>query len=239
MPDGPFHPGVDAGLKTWLKIKEDLRESARRGKTHETIPLDIKYGKQSYWSEKALLNEEVRPEPPNSIKGFEELLANEDNFVANLITALVVGHVRFLQCVLKDDEFDVYQQIDNYGHNIFHFLALRGDLVKLKIILEHGQHTSDDINRQDNSGNTPLQLAIQKPITHVYHSHAIIELLLQHSANVNVQNYRGFTALHQACLLGDILLIKLLLAQESISVYILDKKDKTPIEYCKHKQVLQ
>lgn len=88
--------------------------------------------------------------------------------------------------------------------------------------------------KQLSSGNTPLMVAIQK-----YSNLEIVELLITNGADVNIQNYRGDTALHLALSHENIIKKKIiydnqfntlkLLIDKSANVNIQNKDGNTPL----------
>ncbi len=72
--------------------------------------------------------------------------------------------------------------------------------------------------------NTPLVLAAK------IRASEIIKLLIDAGALLNTQDYRGFTALHYACLLRDEESIKLLL-RAGADLFLRDVFHKTPFDY--------
>jgi hypothetical protein len=78
-------------------------------------------------------------------------------------------------------------QPDDKGRMPLHFAVMKGDPSRVaRYVLERGQ----DPNAQDNQQNTPLHWAIWN------RRMEMIEPLLEHGANPNIQNYKGHAALH-------------------------------------------
>jgi ankyrin repeat protein len=86
-----------------------------------------------------------------------------------------------------------------------HFAAQAGNVESLRMLLDAGA----DPNAQPVGGQTPLLMAVegagQTPAT------AVIQLLLERGARVNVPDMQGETALHKAARAGNLELAKLLL----------------------------
>jgi ankyrin repeat protein len=78
-------------------------------------------------------------------------------------------------------------------------------------------------------GDTPLHKACFYATSHSGTcSLHVVELLLQHGANVNAVNNGGVTALHWACTMHDVELVRLLL-QCQANIHVQDALQQTPI----------
>ena len=98
-----------------------------------------------------------------------------------------------------------------------------GDPDKVRVILAYG----GDVNALDIDGDNALYISINTP--EKYHSLKILKMLYANGTNINHQNHKGWTALHRACLLGDIRLVELLLTFKP-DVYKLTNKNMVPYE---------
>jgi TPR repeat protein len=83
-----------------------------------------------------------------------------------------------------------------------HLAAERGQLGKVQELL---RDDPEDINAQNDSGKTPLYLAIEKG------QRDVAELLINRGADLNCVDQDGFTLLHRAAESGDIKVAKLLI----------------------------
>lgn len=101
--------------------------------------------------------------------------------------------------------------------------AFYGDPDKIRILLAHGA----DVNAVDIDGDNALYIAINTPER--YHSLKILKMLYANGTNIDHQNDKGWTALHRACLLGDIRLVELLLTFKP-DVYKLTNKNQVSYE---------
>lgn len=226
-----FVPGLDKGLKAWLRMREEIRsnDEMHRGEHVETIPEGIKYKYHNYWNDISLLKV---PKPDDlkieSMEQFEQLCRSNIRLAMRI--ALKATHNRFLEYALLLVT-DINESVDAHGNTALHIAAFNGDAQKLRTILDV---FGIKINALNKNKITPLLMSIREPMGE-FHKKSIQEQLIKHGANINLANSRGFTPLHEACLLGNMELIKLLL-QNRAHVYILDKKGKVPIQYA-HKDV--
>jgi uncharacterized protein len=107
------------------------------------------------------------------------------------------------------------------GCQSLHFAVGRQDLVKVRELVEKGV----DINgRRENLKRTPLIMA-------AYHSHVTIAAyLIEKGAAINLQDDRGFTALHYAAYYGSADMAALLL-ENGADRNIKDKRGYTAYDY--------
>ncbi len=97
-------------------------------------------------------------------------------------------------------------------------------LLKMKKVLaQHKIATGAHINSLDESGNGILHHCCY------YKLHPLIADLLDHGADVNIQNFQGDTPLHIAAKNGDRTAMKLLL-QSKANTNSINDKDETPID---------
>ena len=229
LPEEPFTPGVDPGLKAWLRMRESLRESARKfnGERVETIPNGIKYKYHRYWNDLLLPHITTSANSMStSIKSMDEFHALCSSNVNDAMRyALKASHSRFLLYAMPY-VININEALDNHKNTALHIAAFEGDHEKVSILLTHYDINVDALNDRQ---MTPLFFSIRLPVIG-FHPQSIQQLLIEHQANVSIENNRGFTSLHQACLHNNIPLIRLLLEHRA-KVYILDHKDKVPIEY--------
>ncbi|XP_058051671.1 B-cell lymphoma 3 protein isoform X2 [Ahaetulla prasina] len=128
-------------------------------------------------------------------------------------------------------------QQDEDGDTPLHIAVAQGNLLAaqhLVILFHHGQRELDIFNnlRQDiKSGRSPLLHAVEN------NNLDMVELLLQHGANVNAQSYGGNTALHTASGRGLLDMLRLLVrngADGSLKNYHND----TALMVAKNKRVI-
>jgi len=176
-----------------------------------------------------------------SMEQFEQLCRN--NLKSAMRSALKATHNRFLEYILdllinnvnipinKKQIKLLNKQLDGHGNTALHITAFNGDHQKLDTLLNVPGIKLNILNKH---GLTPLFISIRQPMIE-FHKKSIQQLLIKNGADINIGDSRGFTALHEACLLGNLGLIELLLKNRA-HVYVLDKKNKTPIQYV-HKDV--
>lgn len=227
MPEVPFVAGVDPGLKTWLRMRESLRASAltNGGKRIETIPQGIKYRQHHYWSETCLAPVDHTSDLViKSMEQYEELC--HTNIKAALKHAIFATHNRFLHYVVLRVP-DINVSLDDFGNTALHLTAYHGEFQKMEILLDQPNIRVNELNK---SHKTPLLMSIRLPPVE-FHKQAIQnKLVIECGADVNVQDHRGWSALHAACLQGNLDLIAMLLRRRA-KVHLLDNKNKDPIEY--------
>ncbi|SPR04237.1 ankyrin repeat domain-containing protein [Orientia tsutsugamushi] len=106
-------------------------------------------------------------------------------------------------------------------HTLLHDAAQQGNLEAVKRLLDEEKISVDC---QNNSGNTPLHLAVRN-----YHND-VIEVLLAHGANVNLQDRHHNTALHYAIRTRDLTIVTILL-NNGANPNIQDNSLNTPLHY--------
>ena len=81
---------------------------------------------------------------------------------------------------------------NKYGESPLHLAAKRGDLTKVRSLLEG----SVDVNAKDNAGWTPIHEAVMS--TKMQNTLPIVKLLVEAGADVNARSEEGSTVLHDA-----------------------------------------
>ena len=94
-----------------------------------------------------------------------------------------------------------------------------GDKDKVYHLISYGA----DVNAVDEDGNNAMLLAINLP--EKYHNFKILRMLYANGTSIDHQNNKGWTALHRACILGDLKLISVVLSFKP-DVYKLTDKNK-------------
>lgn len=202
-------------------MRESLRECARRGNNVETIPKGIVYKNEQHWRDSIVVPDEPN-EDPKTIKEFEDLM--NENIIEAYKKSLQCSHTRFQRMVLSKG-IDPNVVIDSEGNTALNFLSYHGDWEKLDLLLKC---QGIDVNKSNNHKSTPLMSSIRNPVQ--FHPMRIQRALLAAEADVNLADCRGCTPLHEACLLGHLELIGILLRRQA-KVYVLDRNNKCPIEY--------
>jgi len=111
---------------------------------------------------------------------------------------------------------------DNCDYTALHYAARNGNEDICKLLIEEGQA---DVNAVTKGGATSLHRAAL--MGHM----KIVELLIKHQAQLDLQDEDGQTALHRAAIRGHLDVCKYLLQKEPKLKEIPDNKDKIPFEY--------
>jgi hypothetical protein len=124
-------------------------------------------------------------------------------YVRPLMAALA-GEYFQLADLLRHNGADPY--VRGYmGMTPLHGAAFSGNLEVVRILIEYDPA---DINARDEDGSTPLLFASQ---CQDFKDGSVLQLLLEHGADVNVQDQIGWTPLHQASINGALEVVCLLL----------------------------
>lgn len=165
-------------------------------------------------------------------RGGSENYAAMNNFSngpsSNLIEAVERRNLDEVKKFLADNSTDVNQK-DDRGMTALHYAVENRDQSIVKELLAHsGEGKKLDIDAMNNYNRTALFDAF------MYSNHAIIELLIKHGANINIQNKDGRTIL--MILLSstkpNMEMIKLAISLGS-KLDVKDKKGETAIDYAK------
>jgi len=100
----------------------------------------------------------------------------------------------------------------------FHQAILRGQIVKIRSLLESGV----DINIRDKQERTPLHTAIDKK------KNQIVKLLLEKNADVNLIDNMGDTPMHLAVKTGQLKVVELLI-EKGADVNAVDAQSNSPL----------
>ncbi|RDI44787.1 ankyrin repeat domain-containing protein [Aquicella lusitana] len=128
---------------------------------------------------------------------------------------------------LENSSLDFSKDYRTRHHNTYLLQALAWNRQKAALRLLERDKSKEALNLKDDWAtclNTPLILAAKINAT------TIVQTLIELGAKVNEQDYRGFTALHYACLLRNHEAIQLLLAARA-DVRIRDAFGKSPYYY--------
>lgn len=98
-------------------------------------------------------------------------------------------------------------------------------------LIERVLEAGFDVDSVDEEDMTVLMVAISKKTS----NQDIVETLLAHDASVHLQDIRGMTALHRACIQRHTAITIKLIAHGA-SIDILDLEGKTPLDYCDTKK---
>jgi hypothetical protein len=112
-----------------------------------------------------------------------------------------------------------------YGRNPLHGAAYSGNSEVVRLLIEYGAAAAD-VNARDSGGSTPLLLASEG---HNFGDGSVVRLLLEHGADINVQNHFGRTPLHRASFRGALEVVRLLLGHGA-DVEAKNNIDKTALQ---------
>ena len=136
-----------------------------------------------------------------------------------IVAALAGGHFQTAE-LLRHNGADSDSIRGRYGRNPLHGAAYSGNSEVVRVLIEY---SVADINARDSGGSTPLLLASEG---HNFKDGSGLRLLLEHGADINVQNHFGRTPLHRASFRGALEVVRLLL-EHGADVEAKNKSDKT------------
>jgi ankyrin repeat protein len=110
-----------------------------------------------------------------------------------------------------------------YGRTLLHAAAYSGNLEVVQRLIEY--HPTY-INARDEGGFTPLLIASEGSNSK---DGSVLRLLLEHGADINVQNQDGKTPLHEALTYGALEVVRLLL-KHGADVEAKDNYGKTALQ---------
>jgi ankyrin repeat protein len=235
MPEEEFVPGVDPGIKVWKLQREALRKHLKtQGKSEFTIPCKSRYDHCYYWENELKTNYINPDEPGKVIEGmhcslllseFKERTTRVSTKEAILI-AMNHRHTQFINYLIQDKKVSPNFVISDNKNTLLHYAAGDGDEDKIEYLLKHGAK----VNARDIHRRTPMFYGIKLPA--ILHPVSLLQQLVDFGCNINAVDDRGFSVLHQACLLNDLNFIEFLL-KNRVKVAIKDKKGKVALEYAK------
>lgn len=165
-------------------------------------------------------------------RGGSENYAAMNNFSngpsKSLIEAVERRNLAEVKDFLAKNSTDVNQK-DDRGMTALHHAVEQRDQSIVKELLSHsGEGKKLDIDAMNNYNRTALYDAF------MYSNHAIIELLIKHGANINIQNKDGKTILMMllSSTKPNMEMIKLAISMGS-KIDVKDKKGETALNYAK------
>ncbi|ELU11339.1 hypothetical protein CAPTEDRAFT_133617, partial [Capitella teleta] len=99
---------------------------------------------------------------------------------------------------------------DENGNSSLHVACASGNISMVKFFLENNA----DNNGRSNYGNTPLKLAIMN-VEDQKRLESIVDLLIEHDADVNIADHEGVTPLHTASAKKNVCIVKKLLTNKA------------------------
>jgi hypothetical protein len=247
MPEEVFVPGLDPGLKFWLRMRQELRDVRTSGLDVEMTVPRIRYRYKQYWLNKLpdridmdslLSHEDPKGDFSNwqaAVADFKErlLIAKRNIALGNMHEyALLVNHamsqrhenhlVYILECGLG-----LNRAFGPRQWTLLHAATFRGDLQKVRLLLAQGAHP--DI--RDSEGNACLHYAVNHPPE--FHPPELMEALLDAGANIDARNHKRMTPLHLCTVAGYPDVAEQLLRRGANPLARDRSKNKRmPIEYC-------
>jgi hypothetical protein len=133
----------------------------------------------------------------------QDVNADGGYYVRPLVAALAGEHFQTADLLRHNGaDLDVRGQ---HGRNPLHAAAYSGNSEVARKVIEYNRTY---INARDEDGSTPLLFASRG---HCFKDGSVLRLLLEHGADINVQNRIGWTALHWASYKGALEVVRLLL----------------------------
>lgn len=244
MPEEKFVPGVDPGLKAWLKMRQDVRDARSKGTNTYTITSEIPYKYHYHWIDLLFAFDEEdfkKLLSDNSIsegswgKAETKNVCTNDEYEGMLLMSPRDKEKLYYYAIYHRSLVLLTKLIEREGCNInYRFTRLKrtllqlavqhGDLLKVTYLLQH----QASVSTKDIHKRTALHLAMHSDS--IFHSIDIPRMLIEAGAVVNVQDEHGRTPLHYACLVGNPHLARLLL-ENGADMTMQDEKSKMALEY--------
>ncbi|MBP6870322.1 ankyrin repeat domain-containing protein [Candidatus Babeliales bacterium] len=142
-------------------------------------------------------------------------------------------HITPLHAALQNNQWSMVKELLSYknidvnavqdnGFTALHMAIIKNDMPMLKLLL-----TSPNIkiNVSGNDGVTPLQVAV----CNSYQDG--VRILVEHGADVNILNVDHKNALHSACKVGNLEIVKMLLQVGNVDINCYGEGGFTPLQY--------
>lgn len=244
MPEKPFVPGIDPGLKAWLKMRQEVRDSRDRAGNRLTITSETPYRYHRIWIDMLYsmdadqLDEFYATKANNNIIPWNSIefknVTSYEQFVSELqqpnpdvehiyLDAVQHRSVILINLLLKRG-WDLNHQFGPQSRTLLHYACHYGDLAKVQFLIDH----QADTVVADLKGLTALHLSIQDES--VFHSKQILDELMGCGANVNQPDNAGKTPLHLACIIQSPTMVDTLLSHGA-DMSIKDHDRKLPCDY--------
>jgi hypothetical protein len=133
----------------------------------------------------------------------QDVNADGGYYVRPLVAALAGEHFQTAD-LLRHNGADLDAR-GLIGRNPLHATADSGNLEVVRILIEYNPA---DINARDEYGSTPLSLA---SASYNHKDGSVHQLLLEHGADINMQDQSGWTSLHHASSFGALEVVRVLL----------------------------
>ena len=246
-----YVPGAPQEVKDWLALRRSYFKVRDSAKKTETLVSEIESKLPYFWSAqmKSQIQDDMKasedlntpleesrenkdlPSDLTPLQSFEYKLEHMKDFGPEAILSDAIGarHCRFLELAFRAG-VDLNIPLDKLGRTALHLASFRGDIKKVEKLISFGASP----RVQDSRLDSPLHLSL-KILPEAFKVERICKHLLLNGADVHCRNRFEQTALHQACILGDLRIIDPLL-QAGSDVYALDSHGKLPLQYCKRQQ---
>lgn len=203
------------GVREWLKVKRALREAHEKKSDHIIRPQRNTYKYKRFWKYKV-----YDSELENNTETIPAILENNDP----------IHLEEFIACEYDggDDMNAVLRECGS--RSLLQYVVDDGDYDKFKMLIDKGA----DIHHTDENNDTALILAVQEPLP--FHQLEIFDCLVKLGSDINHQNRFGMTALHKACLLGNVSIVRNILKHDC-NVHLVDRNGKVPLQLVKSNRV--
>jgi len=258
MPYVRFVPGIDPGLRAWLKMRQEARAAKLRGGEQISVIKDTPYKYYQHWigSLYELSGNEIntisnRSDPELLHSSFPILAGNDDKhsrqnqLVIETLPSLSTYSMEnddllleqlYVAVIEKRSDLYIIQLLTTPTFAINHKVGAYSRTL-LHIAIMHGDlvktrilvERGANVHFHDIRGNTPLHLCMHGA-EELMHSVDIATLLLDHGARINSVDDHGRSALHMACALQSTALVTLLI-QRGGDLSLSDHNHKMPINY--------
>lgn len=121
----------------------------------------------------------------------------------------------------------MHNLVNNSGMHAIHCAAEHGSITTLRYMLEHCANI--DIDLQDNQGNTAVHSCCRYLKKNNFAN--ALQILVEHNANIDLQNFTGETALHILASNGNVDGVKLLVKQCNANINLRNNTGDTVMHF--------
>lgn len=148
--------------------------------------------------------------------------ARDQNGETALHYAVCFDHIEAVKLLIG-----MHNLVNNSGMNVVHCAAEHGSIITLRYMLEHCADI--DIDLPDNQGNTAIHSCCRHFKKDTLAS--VLQILAEHNATIDLQNFTGETALHILAGNGNADSIKLLVEQYNADINLRDNHGNTVMHF--------
>lgn len=225
MPEEPFVPGVDPGLKSWLQMRSSLKEARLKGQQFETITSRIKYKSRLFWntqiprgtpsddtsifkspqisspcrdddeSDSENVDDRSTAIPCPDMEKFIAMMETPSMKCREIVNAVVSAQHLRFLEYVISESDFDLNSRDEHGQTMLIVATMLGDFEKVEFLLTNTDGGGLELNTRDNIGQTALHMAMTNPAR--FHPPKLATMLIEHGADVNIQCNRGHTPLHR------------------------------------------